>query len=491
MSFKSLLAILLSALLTASAVSCGSASSAENENNTPGVQTEATGEDTPTLESVTESYSDRDYGGYTFRVGVRDEPDWETMDVIAQELTGEAINDAVFSRNTAMEETMNIRITEIRHERPATNLTQSVTAGTDDYDTVTDGLVIAAPLVVQNMLLNYRDIASIHPEQVYWDPQIYDDCSIAGKTYMMTGDISVMDNMGTWCMLFNKDLVKDHGLENPYELVNEGKWTLDKMDEMASAVLHDADGDGQWTEADTYGFLTESYNNIALWSCAGLKVLTKDSDDLPVFSYDSEQALDVLTKVLELQYADHTNMGSGSTIIYGGLNTSDPSREKQFANGKGLFYYAGMINITQFREYDTDFGVLPAPKYNEQQAQYWSNYSYGNFTIYVIPATCPDAEKIGDIMDAMANLSAYTLTPAYYEKTLIGKSTRDEESRPMIELILATRNFDLGIFYNTGNVAASIITMTDPGSISSTFASIEASADQALEEFLEDLEKLY
>lgn len=91
----------------------------------------------------------------------------------------------------------------------------------------------------------------------------------------------------------------------------------------------------------------------------------------------------------------------------------------------------------------------------------------------------------------MANLSAYTLTPAYYEKTLIGKSTRDEESRPMIELILATRNFDLGIFYNTGNVAASIISMTDAGSISSTFASIEASADQALEEFLEDLEKLY
>ena len=263
------------------------------------------------------------------------------------------------------------------------------------------------------------------------------------------------------------------------------------MDEMASAVLLDTDGDGIWTEADTYGFLTEGYNNIALWSCAGLKILTKDAKDLPVYSYDTEQALDVLTKVLDIQYADYSNMGSGSTVVHGGLNADAPSRERQFSNGKALFYYAGMINITNLREYDTDFGVLPAPKYSEEQSEYWSNYSYGNFTIYVLPVTCPDAEKIGDIMDAISNLSAYTLTPAYYDQTLIGKSTRDEESRPMIELILNTRNFDLGIIYNTGNVCASIITMTDSGSISSALAALETSADAAPEEFLEDLEELH
>jgi len=488
---RSLPALVLALLMLGSAVSCGDSGTQDEAAANAQTTVQDTPNASPTLESVTASYADRDYDGYVFRVGVRDEVDWETYDVIAEELTGEAINDAVYNRNLLMEENMNIKITEIRHDRPATNLTQSVTAGTDDYDTVTDGLFIAAPLVVQNMLMDYRSITSVHPEQFYWDPQIYDSLSISGKSFMMTGDISIMDNAGTWCMLFNKDLVKDHGLENPYDLVNEGTWTLDKMDEMAAAVLHDADGDGQWTEADTYGFLTEGYNNIALWSCADLKIITKDAKDLPVYSYDSELALDVLTKVLDIQFADYTNMGSGSNVIYGGMNTDDPSREKQFANGKALFYYAGMINITLLREFDTDFGVLPAPKYNEEQAEYRSNYSYGNFTIYVVPTTCPDAEKVGDILDAMAHLSAYTLTPAYYDKTLIGKSTRDEESLPMIELILNTRNFDLGIVYNTGNVCATIITMTDPGNIASTFAAMEASADEALEEFLEDLEKLY
>ena len=148
-----------------STVSCGDSSVPEEtaaDTQTTVVETEA-----PTLESITASYADRDYDGYVFRVGVRDEINWETYDVIAEELTGEAVNDAVYNRNIALEETMNIKITEIRHDRPANNLSQSVTAGTDDYDTVTDGLFIAAPLVVQNMLMNYRNISTVHPEQFY------------------------------------------------------------------------------------------------------------------------------------------------------------------------------------------------------------------------------------------------------------------------------------------------------------------------------------
>ncbi|MBQ3176520.1 MAG: hypothetical protein IJB52_01765, partial [Clostridia bacterium] len=324
MSKRSLCIILLAGILLGSTVSCGSGTEPETDTPDTAAISEVNQEEARTPEAVAAVYADRDYDGYTFRVGVRDELNWETFDVVAEELTGEAINDAVYNRNTILEETMNIRITEIRHDRPANNLSQSVTAGTDDYDTVTDGLFIAAPLVTQNMLLDYRNISTIHPEQFYWDPQIYDDCSIAGKTFMKTGDISIMDNLGTWCMLFNKDLIRDHGLDNPYTLVEEGSWTLDKMDEMASAVLLDTDGDGIWTEADTYGFLTEGYNNIALWSCAGLKILTKDAKDLPVYSYDTEQALDVLTKVLDIQYADYSNMGSGSTVVHGGLNADAP-----------------------------------------------------------------------------------------------------------------------------------------------------------------------
>ncbi len=490
MNRKSILALLLASLMLMSAVSCGDAGSDETTADTSSAQTDAV-ETEPeiTFESVAAGYQDRDYGGYTFRVGVRDVVDWQTMDVIAEEVTGEVINDAVYNRNVALEDAMNIKVTEIRHDVPTDQLKQAVTPGTDDYDTVTDGLASSSPLVAQNMLLDYRNISTIHADQPYWDPQIYDDCAVMGRTFFMTGDISIMDNKATWCMLFNKDMIIDHGMESPYDLVNDGKWTLDKMDEMAAVALTDVDGDGKWTEADTYGFVTEGYNNMALWSCAGFKIMENDAEGLPYYTYSSEASIDTLTRIMEIQYAEHSNMGSKSTVTGGGMGEG-ATREKQFANGNALFYYAGMINITLFRDFDTDFGVIPAPKRNEEQEQYWSNYSYYNFTIYVIPTTCPDAEMVGDIMDAMANLSMYSLTPAYYNQTLIGKSTRDEESEPMIELILNTRNFDLGIIFDTGAIRTTICGFTSPDNIASTLASKEKTANTDLEKFIENVSAL-
>ncbi len=490
MKRQSILALLLAALML-SGTACGNSETtdettpAQVEDTTP-VETEPV----ITFETVRQSYEDRDYGGHTFRVLVRDVIDWETCDVISEELTGEPLNDAVYNRNTAMEEAMNIKITEIRGgDNPTNTLKQSVTAGTDDYDTVTDGLANASTLVATNMLLDYRNISTIHGNEIYWDPMIYDDCAVMGKSFFMTGDISIMDNYGTWCMLFNKDMIEDNGMESPYVLVEEGRWTLDKMDEMATIAASDVDGDGKWTAADNYGFCTEGYNNMALWSCAGFKIMENDAAGKPYYTYDSEASIDTLVKILSIQYAPYTNMGSKSTVIQGGINKAD-SREQQFAFGKCLFYYAGMINITNFREFDTDFGVIPAPKKDETQEQYWSNYSYYNFTVYVVPTTSADPERTGDILDAMANLSHYTLTPAYYEQTLLGKSTRDAESEPMIELILNTRNFDLGIIFDTGSIRTTICGFSSPDNIASSLASKETTAGTALEKFIEDISAL-
>ena len=490
MNRKSILAMLLASLMLFSFAGCGADPAEETTADTSAADTTPVVTETEiNFESVANSYSDRDYGGYTFRVAVRDTVDWQTMDVIAEELTGEVINDAVYNRNVALEDAMNIKVTEVRFDIPANYLSQSVTAGTDDYDTVTDGLSSVSPLVAQNMLLDYRNISTVHADQPYWDPQIYDDCAVMGKTFFMTGDISIMDNKGTWCMLFNKDMIIDNGLESPYDLVNDGTWTLDKMDEMAAVVLADVDGDGAWTEADNYGFVTEDYNTMAMWSCAGFKIMDNNEEGIPYYTYNSEQSIDALAQIISIKNAPYSNMGSKSTVTGGGMGEG-ATREKQFANGKALFYYAGMINITLFRDFDTDFGVIPAPKYNEQQEQYWSNYSYYNFTVYVIPTTCADSEMIGDIMDGMANLSLYSLTPAYYDQTLIGKSTRDEESEPMIELILATRNFDLGIIFDTGTMRSTIIGVTNPDNIASTLASKESTANTALEKFIEDISAL-
>lgn len=501
MKKKLITLLLLSSMILSAFAGCSEGGENTDETVDPGTGTstpEVTAEETVaeeeeiTLESAAAQYADRDYGGYEYRVADRGDPgtyaDWQTFDVYAAELTGEVINDAVYERNMTLEEIMNIKIAEraFTHDAVTSSVKNSIMAGTDDYDVFTDGLSTMAPLVSQNYILDLREIETLKFENEWWDQMIYDDLSILGKSFFMTGDISVMDNYGTWCYLFNKTMVSDYGLESPYDLVDSGKWTIDKHNEMAAAVTVDLDGDGAWTMADSYGYITETYNNMAMWNCFGYRIVSKDADGTPIYTYSGEEQLTALQKIIETQYSPFTNMGSNSTVTGGG-GLTDNTRENQFAIGRALFYYAGLRNITLYRDSDTDFGIIPAPKYNEQQEQYYSSYSYANCTAYAMPVTVADPAKIGDITEAMAHLSIYTLTPAYYDKTLIGKSTRDAESEPMLELILETRNYDLGNIFAWGGVSSAIYGMSDPNTVASTLQKLEKAANKVLNKFIEEL----
>ena len=485
------LCVILAALLLAGAglTSCG------NGENTETTQTDGknAGQDTAAVETETEAtletvralYTGRNYDGYVMRIADRyAQGDWDTFDVYAEEITGEVINDAVYSRNSIMEELLNIKIEEKSFADPTGSTQTSITAGSDDFDTITDGLSSLSTLSTKGLLIDYRTVTSIHPENEWWDQAMYRDLSVMNHNYFMTGDISVMDNYGTWCYLFNKDMLTDLGLENPYTLVNEGKWTLDKHNEMAAAALTDVDGDGKWTDADTYGLITEEYNNLALWSSFGYKLADKDENDVPYFSYSGELSLNALAKVVETQFSEITNLGSKSTVKEGGGVETKNGRERQFAIGNALFYYAGMRNITLFRDSDVQFGVLPAPKENETQDIYYSCWSFVNLTAYVLPKTIADPEKVGDIMEIMAHLSVYSLTPAYMEQTLIGKASRDAESEPMIYLILENRNYDLGIMFDWGSTRTTMFNLKDPEVIVSKLEGIKKNADSALEKYI-------
>ena len=52
------------------------------------------------------------------------------------------------------------------------------------------------------------------------------------REYYMTGDITIMDDIGTWALGFNKTLVDEYSLDDPYTMVRDGTWTYDAMHAM-------------------------------------------------------------------------------------------------------------------------------------------------------------------------------------------------------------------------------------------------------------------
>ncbi len=56
----------------------------------------------------------------------------------------------------------------------------------------------------------------------------------------------------------------------------------------------------------------------------------------------------------------------------------------------------------------------------------------------------------------MAYLGQKTTKPAYYDDTLQGTYFRDDESADMLDIIFASRVYDVGVYYKIGGISSKI-----------------------------------
>ncbi|MBQ7299407.1 MAG: extracellular solute-binding protein [Clostridia bacterium] len=496
---RALAAWLCTLLVIPTVMSCADTSAQQGGDETAdaGTQTQKVEETVdPTqaaLDAAVAKMEGKDFGGHEFRIMDRSEeqdPNWETIDVWAEAESGDTINDAVYQRNRLLEENLNIKISENKVKNPYTDARTSIMAGGDDFDIFTDGLSYLATMAVEGYLVDLNTMDTLKLTENWWDQDLNRDLSIANKLFFCTGDISIMDNYGTWCVMFNKDMAEEYDMDNLYDHVKAGTWTLGLMHEMAKDVTRDVDGNGTMDYTDQWGFLTESYNEYGLWAAGGQAITGKDANDIPILTAFSDKSVEIIDKVTEFTQDNAATLIADK--VTSGTLTGCAFTNEHFGGSNALFIYGGMWLITKFRAYDVNFGVVPAPKFDEAQERYYNTYSYANCTAYSVPTTAPDIARTGTIMEAMAEVSKYTLTPAYYDVALKGKYIRDEESAEMLDIILAQRSYDLGMIFNWGNMFSTItgLSTNSNADFASAYAKVEKATLKAIEKFVDALDTL-
>jgi len=125
-------------------------------------------------------------------------------------------------------------------------------------------------------------------------------------------------------------------------------------------------------------------------------------------------------------------------IMFFPVNGAHIGHEYDFANGKSIFNL-GVINDVlrnDFREMKDDFGLLPYPKWNEEQEAYSSLIH--NVSVMV---TCPvsaDIERVNEevsaVIEALGSESYRRVSIPYYEMALKAAYTRDDMDAQMIKL---------------------------------------------------------
>jgi len=495
---KTIAAFLLTLMLTGALVSCGGEPAASDNSSEVSQQTVTDNAVSETVETtaaeITPDLPEYDGKGADYMVLAKMENNgtgrWTTCDVYVEEQNGEPMNDAVYERNALIKEKYNVTIKQELQNMESIygNLSKVINAGDNIYDLVMPNCEAAAKLALDEMLYDLGEIGNIDLSKPWWSAQFTEDTLINGANYFINGDVCESFMRATYATFFNKAMINDFSLENPYDLVNSGKWSLDKLYEMAKPTSADLDGDGVRTSADRFGLVMINNQIPALYNSSGEKLIETSSDGFK-FIGDSERSLSVLEKI----YNVFTDYDTVFCVTDKTRRTSDQMSldqvvlgETMFANSHNLFLIGTMNNVTAMRTAENDFGILPLPKYDEAQDEYYSYVNFKAASCAAVPITVTDTDKSTIILEEMAYYSNKLYTPAYYDVTLKTKSSRDEESLEMLDLIYERRTADIGVLYKVGNIMSGVQDLIYLKK-QNTFASYMASNESAINTMLEQM----
>lgn len=439
-------AILLAVLAVGSTLaSCGDAGSASAETKASASDADAVVTEAADPASVY-GLASEDFGGKELRfivTGITADcgSPWECFDIYAEATTGDVVIDAVYERNLWIEELYNVKITEYKPtvETAADTMRNAVSAGDDVADAVIESFNRLCGLAPNGYLLDMASLSDLKLDSPWWDQGAIDGVSIGRKVYMATGDLLIVDNDATWVLMFNKQMAESLDYDF-YSMIDANEWLYEDLFEVSRSTAADLNGDGKMKIADDQYGLVSAYNTPdALITAAGLTLAVKDENDIPVMATD----LDRLTAVIAVAGEFY----SDKNVVFGSDYTQAADA---FVGGRAMFYSEVLQCVTRMRESETDFGMLPWPKFDQAQENYYSFMVAAAGHAVALPATLKDSHMTSIVLDAMAAKSMDTLTVAYYDKALTQKYMRDETSIRMLDMILGSRIFDQSHFYMYG-----------------------------------------
>ena len=378
-----------------------------------------------------------------------------------EEQTGELLNDTTFERQITAEERLNIKVKEenvahgVSGEADYNRIfPASVAAGLGSYYLSSAYSALAGSLAMKGCFINIYDLPYLDFSQDYYSQLLLNQTVINNKLYFVTGDIDYRYLANTCCIIFNKNMMNDYNIsENLYDLVLSGDWTLDKFMSLTAGIYQDLNNNGEKDSEDRFGYYTHTAWIDGFWQAAELSWVTV-SDGVPEISEDifSERAVSLVEKFYEFT---HDNIDV--YLIVGGERT-----EHAMAEGRALLQTRSFNTLANdvYREAEYSFGILPFPKFDSEQKDYYAFMEY-SLPMASIPTDVKNPDMSAAFIELMAAEGMRRVIPNYYEVVLKTKYADTTDDSRMFDIIKNRVTFDLGcVFLNQLNSIASLFRST-------------------------------
>lgn len=371
-----------------------------------------------------------DMDGKEFTIFTMTWCDWDPMDILdigVEAYEGTSFVDAAYNRILEIESKYNCTVTEYcPHDMPENEYPMyqvEILSGGTAYDI---GLIrgqYVTPAITDGVIQDLSGMSYINTDNAWWDSDYVDAMRLRNKTYSLVGDFTFGDDLTVYTTFFDKKLMSDLQLEAPYELVKNGSWTWESLNQMATVAASDLDNDGIAEYEDRHGLALIRDVIPGMWLGVGCEFGYLNDEGYPELTYGTNSNIDRLLKVADtifdrnLAWNVHTDGGSEFGV---------------FTDGYTLFCFGGMYYAGSFRDSEREYGIVPTPKWDESQTNYRCSSATNTYVALTVPYTNADTETTGLFIEAFAYKGYTRVKSAYYDSLVYGKYAQEQDDIDML-----------------------------------------------------------
>ncbi len=417
-----------------------------------------------------------DMKGYEFHALAR-ELQWFVNEVTAEPDTGDHMLQAIYDRNWEVQKKYNCVMTQtiIPMSDEFGTWRRSVGAGESIYKYGLAHMMETAGESLNGSMLNLKTLPHINLEAEYWNQTMNKELTIGDRLYFTANEYCTSSVYYTWLMIFNMQLCAERGID-VYGMIEDGTWTVDNLYKIISSSYED-DGDGIVEFEDDFFGLISHWNTVLTNYIFAFEipVISIDANNKVVVGYNDANTpmVTAVEKVYDLFY----NSANGGIIMTDEMNpygadtdvlTHDEAMCTKLSTNKALFANTRILGLEVLRSVDVQYGIIPFPKFNEEQKEYHSHVD-GSSSLLFVPYTLPDAEydNVGLLLEVLAQKTKEDVMPVINNSVLIGRYSEDSDAYKCLEMTLDGRSYAFGYVFDfdiTGRPYWSIVHILEAGS---------------------------
>ncbi len=242
-----------------------------------------------------------------------------------------------------------------------------------------------------NLMLDLNEL-DVNWDNEWWNQDVREMGTYGGKSYVGLGSF-IFDTSYTWLLYYNQAIWDELGLPDPYQMVDEHKWTQERFAEYCRMACEDRDNSGELDSLeDRFGMQGPTGDFCRAWFFAlGGQYFKTDDKGRVSLACNNQRTFDIYDKMYNMVRKDKSVCKLSFENV--ALRTST------FANGGSLFY-AYVPGVSGLQDMEDDWGVMPLPLYDENQKDYYSGVDH-NSPVFGVAATNTDLYEVSVLLEAL------------------------------------------------------------------------------------------